>query len=262
MLKRCTLISTSMLLLSACGQSVPPNNATSCFNPELYQAGNQYLTVIMEDGKPKAPTLVKLTKDDTQPYPAGKESRLMHVAMGSISTVLTNRVFSIDAANYRYALLSEDYQIDTFTTKMRADKHTASIIDFNFDTPNQSHSRDVSYDIEYINADDATANQTTTQHSKVTTTFVGIESITTPAGEFDTCRMQTTLTDAEGKHGQETTTWYAQRLGIPVKITSTIDERAPMETVLIQATINGKTFTPTPADIVKRQLADALAFAK
>ncbi len=60
---------------------------------------------------------------------------------------------------------------------------------------------------------------TTSQAITRTTTYIGRESVTVPAGTFDTCRMEETGT-LDGVGSEATTNWWAVGSGVLVKSTS------------------------------------------
>ncbi|MCH1923597.1 hypothetical protein L9G74_04525 [Shewanella sp. C32] len=257
MLTRYALVSSGILLLSACEPAVPSDSAMSCFNPDLYQDGNQYLTAIFAEGKPTSFALTRLMKDDSQSQPTGKRSITTQVSP-DVRLLSSSQRITIDAANYRYLQQSDEYQFRAYSVKQ--DYSAApQPTDFNFDTPNQSRNYNISFTSERIRGNDVT---TTAQQHQETITFVGIEPLTTPAGAFTTCRMHTQGVNADGSKASSMTTWYAQQLGIPLQSEITSSRGETQKTVVIQATINGKTYTATPTGIDKQLLAEALAFAK
>lgn len=257
MLTRYALVSSGILLLSACEPAVPSDSAMSCFNPDLYQDGNQYLTAIFVEGKPTSFALTRLIKDDAQSLPTGKRLITTQVSQ-DVPLLSSSQRITIDVANYQYLQQSDEYQFRAYT--VRQDYSAAPMpTDFNFDTPNQSRSHNISFTSERNKGDDVTKTE---QHLQQTITFAGIEPLTTPAGEFTTCCMLTKGTNTESATTSSVTTWYAQQLGIPLKSEVTSSRGGTVKTVVIQATINGKTYTPAPNGIDKQLLADALAFAQ
>ena len=69
--------------------------------------------------------------------------------------------------------------------------------------------------------------------------FVGIETITVPAGTYKTCKFEdkSTVTSSDGvTEADNTTTWYAVEHGIVVK--NKVDD-VDDDLVLVEASING-----------------------
>lgn len=258
----------SMLLLAGCG--APDQSATSCFNPNIYQDGNEYLMVELADNQPtnyRFTTLQTGNKPQStgkDPLPLGKELQRTWLVKSGEEGMAISQTLAIDAENKNFALQSGEQDFLSSKIKREADG-APQLIDFNFANKGQSRSSNFSYLTESTLDNDPP--QHVTLDFKQITTFHGIESLTTPAGTFSTCHMElkTEVKNAEdGKRHQLTVnTWYAQQLGIPVQLSVLFEaEPSPDQYQLIQAKVDDKTFMPTQADIEKLQLAEALNFAK
>lgn len=250
----------SPLMLTGCG--APDNSAMSCFNPDLYQDGNEYLMVEFDDHQPVAYISATLARGDNQPQPTGAEQQRIHfVELGS--DIHYSQTLTIDTDNNQFAVQRGE-QVFSFGKQQREPNGAPQLIDFNFAQKGESRHSTFSY-IKISRFSDV--SDKATLNVDQLTTFHGIEQITTPAGAFSTCHME--LQTTAQNHGEDGApfqlnihTWYAQKLGVPVKMLIENDEpESPSSYQLIQADINGETFTPTPADIETLHLKDILATA-
>ncbi|MCH1918707.1 hypothetical protein L9G15_04595 [Shewanella sp. A3A] len=249
----------SPLLLAGCG--VPDNSAMSCFNADLYQTDNAYLMVEFDGNQPTSYLSTTLTAGEHPQQTSGKALQRMHqVATGS--DIHYSETLAIDADNHQFALQNSEKN-SSFGVFKRKENGAPQLIDFNFAKQGESRHSSYSYINEFALDDD---QDSVTMNYEQTTTFHGIEQITTPAGTFSTCHMEVTtkVTNADDGQPHKLTihTWYAQQLGIPVDLSISGEEAVSANRYrLVHAQVNGDTFAPTPADIEKLHLAEILATA-
>jgi hypothetical protein len=91
-----------------------------------------------------------------------------------------------------------------------------------------------SFTQSYTNTTTGSASSTTT--TRLTTTFVGTESVTVPAGTFQACRWQDE--SASGSSTTRITRWEVKEVGTVKQR----DENQGVDTVLESATVNGRNY--------------------
>ena len=226
-------------ILAGCGPSIPENSALQCFNAELYQSGNQYTLANYQAGRLTSTSQIVINRGEYQQQPAAMVNlRSNSLAHPNQFTPKASLYLQVDAEQTQYLYLATEVNNDGDFGLVDRQFAPAAPLSFNLlkagDTlDNQYTATEVSraYGVEF-----------TKQVQYVRTTrFVGMETITTPAGEFNTCHMQYTKVVPNDPDRQPIVedAWFAQKLGVPVKLASQND----FTQLLLRAEIGDETIS-------------------
>lgn len=214
------ILLAAVMLLCGCGPSIPESSALQCYNPNFYQAGNQFALATYIDGRMQSVQQWQMKAGQFQDQAA------------VVTEILTNSL----QHPLKYQLWASRYnQVD-----VEQSQFLALAVEFNnqrdFGLISRTFSPAVPESFNFLDADESkefnyqSVEQSLTfgvifshvQQYQRTTRFVGMESIITPAGSFDTCHLQYTkqrLDEAgEPTEPQIEDAWYAKQLGVPVKL--------------------------------------------
>ena len=229
------------------GGSTGGESARACFNPQLSTVGTRLVWVLRTtDGA----SGIQLTT--TSDILVNRETTFNGhnaiEAVAEVDAVASDPTYSSKSTTKTYTSVDADhYSSQAFGTVSDVTSPIASTLNTKFDPPMEHHydlDPGQSYTQTFTVTVDGTATAagmsiplpTTTATNKLKRTYVGRDSITVPAGTFETCHFQEDTT----VEGATTTTdlWMTVGSGVEVKAISDGDE-----TVLISASING-----TPID--------------
>ncbi|WP_299022882.1 hypothetical protein [uncultured Photobacterium sp.] len=212
------LISLALMsgVISGCGGgSSADENAAACFNETLFKVGSRY-SIVTKEGNNDAERSSFSVMETTQFR--GQQAIKVNDEISGFNTY-----YSLDSSDKSYSILGVmDGDTEWYYTPGQQNK---------FDL-NAGESFEQTY-TKITVLPEQTADVVFDSVNK----FIGIETITVPAGTYKTCRFEAknTVTLPSGlKQQVNLTAWYAVRYGIQVKyeVDGVADE-------LIEATIDG-----------------------
>ena len=202
-------------------ESVKIENASVCFNDALYQVGAEYSFVMKEGSDPV--DIESFEVMDVAQYKGQEAIRVYD------KTNNYNEYISVDSSNKSHTLLG----VIDGDPGPNLEKYYSPGLKTKFDL-----NAGESYEQTYTMIEHDPLNPGDTVYDSVVK-FVGIETITVPAGTYKTCKFEdkSTVTSSDGvTEADNTTTWYAVEHGIVVK--NKVDD-VDDDLVLVEASING-----------------------
>lgn len=220
--------SSSSLSSSSAGGS---GNGASCYNPVLTQTGtrviNKYRTT-----KAAAPVLEFVYDQTVKGQTTFNGQTALHAvstteAVGAApSNSTTTAYFTKDDANQRSTTLGVKVVVTspiTITTTVTNNPGRLTRFDL---AVNESYSQTIAISTDI--ASSFSMPPSSPVNADLVTTFLGIESITVPAGTYDACRFESK------ENGEKTTRWFAVDKGTELRVESGGDV-----TVYVSGTLNG-----------------------
>ncbi|WP_417761530.1 hypothetical protein [Shewanella sp.] len=215
----------AVVLLCGCGPSIPESSALQCYNPNFYQAGNQLTLATYIDGRMQSVQQWQMKAAQYQ----GQAAIVTELSTNSLQHPQqfqrwASRYNQVDAEQSQFLALAVEFNNQHEFGPVSRVFSPAVPESFNFitagdavDTRYQTTEHSLTFGVEF----------TETQQYRRTTRFMGMESITTPAGSFDTCHLQYTkqrlsaTDDDQEQPAKVEDAWYAKQSGIPVKLANT-----------------------------------------
>jgi len=192
-------------------------NASVCFNNNLYTVGSEYALITKEDSN--AAEIISYKVLDEMLF-KGQSAVRVQVTDASSSAYT---YFSVDENNKSYSLLGfTEGDIESYYTPGKLAK-------FNIKSGNAYEQT-----LTLIHESPKINSEFVYNHKTI---FKGLESITVPAGTYNTCKFESNYSVTTPDGGSENlnyTMWYAVEYGFSVKLVS---DKSTTE--LIEAKING-----------------------
>lgn len=232
-------VTTATAILCGCGPSIPENSALQCFNADLYQSGNQYTLANYQDGRLTSTSQVVIDRVEYQQQPAVMVNlRSNSLAHPNQFTPKASLYLQVDAEHTQYLYLATE--INNAGDFGLVDRQFTPAAPLSFNLLNagdelqhhyQAQEKSRAYGVEFNKQ----------VNYLRTTRFVGMETISTPAGEFNTCHLQYTKVVPNDPERQPIVenAWFAQKLGVPVKLAS----QNGYTQLLLRATIGDDTLS-------------------
>jgi len=253
-------------LLAACGETgredldplapssstrtkAPNSDAAQCLDDFALVPGTRY-TLEYESVRADMPAGTKFTTDTEVIGPAIFQS----VNATKVKVVFREGVLA--AENYSFVGaegLTSLFYGGSAQVSLPGDTWTANTLNapparFRYDLA-EGESFTHNYDVVSTTLDGSSSELTDTAAIRQTVTFVGIESVTVPAGTFDACKFtveEVVTTSGEASKSTWTANWVAVSSGIAIRseAPSAAPGGAPTVIALVSGQVNGRAIVP------------------